>query len=175
MELPRVEIKTILYATDLSESARQAFAYAASLADLYHARLFILHVIYEDRELDDKVRGYVSPEQWNRIKEQHLADARETLIGKQRDHIAIRDVLDQFRQQAGNELGAGSIEMDEIIVERGDPIEQIIRVSEEQNIDLIVMGRHGYGVLKDALMGGVARGVLRHSSKPVLLVKLPEE
>lgn len=37
------------------------------------------------------------------------------------------------------------------------------------------MGRHGYGALKDALMGGVARGVLRHSNKPVLLVKQPEE
>jgi nucleotide-binding universal stress UspA family protein len=37
------------------------------------------------------------------------------------------------------------------------------------------MGRHGDGALKDALMGGVARGVLRHSSKPVLLVKLPDE
>jgi nucleotide-binding universal stress UspA family protein len=45
----------------------------------------------------------------------------------------------------------------------------------QKNIDLIVMGRHGYGALKDALMGGVARGVLRHSYKPVLLVKLPED
>ena len=60
-------------------------------------------------------------------------------------------------------------------MERGHPVEQIVRVAEEHNIDLIVMGRHGYGALKDALMGGVARGVLRHSPKPVLLVKLPEE
>jgi len=67
------------------------------------------------------------------------------------------------------------ISSDEILVERGHPVEQIVRIAKEHNIDLIVMGRHGHGALKDALMGGVARGVLRHSAKPVLLVKLPEE
>ncbi len=35
MTLPKVEVKKILYATDLSENARYAFAYAVSLADLY--------------------------------------------------------------------------------------------------------------------------------------------
>ena len=38
-------IKMILYATDLSESARHAFGYAASLADRYGAKIVILHVI----------------------------------------------------------------------------------------------------------------------------------
>ena len=34
MILPKVEVNKILYATDLSENARYAFAYAVSLADL---------------------------------------------------------------------------------------------------------------------------------------------
>ena len=44
MKLPDVQIKKILYATDLSESAVHAFAYAASLADKYGAGITILHV-----------------------------------------------------------------------------------------------------------------------------------
>jgi len=39
------QIKKILYATDLSENARYAFAYAASLANQYGAGVTILHVL----------------------------------------------------------------------------------------------------------------------------------
>ena len=175
MELPKVNIKNILYATDLSESARYAFAFAVSLSGLYQAKLIILHVLLEDPDLDEKVRGYVSPAEWDRIKSQHFDEVRDALIGKRRDHLAIRDVLNKFRRDVETEMNAGKIDMDEVLVERGHPVEQIIKVSEEKNCDLIVMGRHGYGALKDALMGGVARGVLRRSGKPVLLVRLPED
>jgi nucleotide-binding universal stress UspA family protein len=175
MELPKVNIKKILYATDLSESARCAFAFAVSLSGLYQAKLIILHVLHEDPNLDEKVRRYVSPAEWDQIKERHFDEVRDALIGKRRDHLAIHDVLNQFRRDVETEMNAGKIDMDEILVERGHPVEQILRVSAEKNCDLIVMGRHGYGVLKDALMGGVARGVLRGSGKPVLLVRLPED
>lgn len=175
MELPKVNINKVLYATDLSENARVAFAYAVSLADLYGAELLILHVLPEDPRVDDQIKLYVDAAQWEEIKKSHKEDARTALIGKRHDHALIREVLDRFRQGAGrvpNEPGAAT---DEILVETGHPVEQIVRVAEERSCDLIVMGRHGYGALQDALMGGVARGVLRRSQKPVLLVKLPDE
>jgi nucleotide-binding universal stress UspA family protein len=40
---------------------------------------------------------------------------------------------------------------------------------------MIVMGTHGYGVFKDALMGGTARRVVRRSPVPVMVVRLPDE
>ena len=175
MELPKIEVKKILYATDLSESARHAFAYALSLANLYASKLVILHVLPEDPDLDELVSGYVDAGQWQKIKDQHMQEAREALIGKRRQGAIIQEVLGEFYRQAGKASAIDAIESDEILVERGHPAEQIVRVAEEQDIDLIVMGRHGYGAIKDALMGGVARGVLRQSSKPVLLVRLPED
>jgi nucleotide-binding universal stress UspA family protein len=48
------EIKKILYATDLSKNARYAFAYAVSLANLYDAKIILLHVLPEVPELVDK-------------------------------------------------------------------------------------------------------------------------
>ena len=39
------EINKILYATDLSENARFAFGFAASLANRYNAKVTILHVL----------------------------------------------------------------------------------------------------------------------------------
>jgi nucleotide-binding universal stress UspA family protein len=175
MELPKVNINKVLYATDLSENARVAFAYAVSLADLYGAELLILHVLPDDPRVDDQIKLYVDPGQWEDIKKSHKEDARAALIGKRHDHALIREVLDRFRQGAGRAPNESGAESDEILVETGHPVEQIVRVAEEKSCDLIVMGRHGYGALQDALMGGVARGVLRRSQKPVLLVKLPAE
>ena len=42
---PSVKIENILYATDLSDSARHAFSYALSLANMYKANLILLHVL----------------------------------------------------------------------------------------------------------------------------------
>jgi len=175
MNLPKVDIKKILYTTDLSENARMAFAYAVSLANLYDAALTILHVVPEDPDMDEKLIGYISAEQWENIKKQNLEDARETLIGKRRGRSTIRDALGQFHKNTVSDIEGYRSETDEVIVEKGNPVEAILRVSEEKNCDLIVMGSHGYGTLKDAMMGGTARRILRRSSKPVLLVRLPAE
>ncbi|MBW2634922.1 MAG: universal stress protein, partial [Deltaproteobacteria bacterium] len=45
MELPKIDIKKILFATDLSESSRYAFAHAINMADRLGAGLTILHVM----------------------------------------------------------------------------------------------------------------------------------
>ena len=81
MDLPKVEVKKILYATDLSENARFAFAYAVSLADLYHASITFIHVLPEVPDLLDKgVIGYISEERWEEIKSQNVDEARQALI-----------------------------------------------------------------------------------------------
>jgi nucleotide-binding universal stress UspA family protein len=175
IKLPRVDVKNILYTTDLSANARYAFAYAVSLANLYRARLTILHVIPEDENLEAKLTGYVDTDKLREIKKQQLQEARATLIGKQSGLAAIRSALYNFCDQAVSDLGAQDVKTDEILVESGHPVEIIVSVAEEKDCDLIVLGSHGYGILKGALMGGTARGVIRRTKKPVLLVRLPEE
>ena len=176
MELPKVEIKKILYATDLSESARYAFAYAVSLADLYNAAITMIHVLPEiPGILDKNVLGYISADRWEEIKSQHFEEAREALIGKRQDHLAIRDALHQFSENVKESHEGNGFVTDDIVVVRGNPVEEIIKYCEEKNCDLIVMGTHGHGTLADVMMGSTARRVLRRSTKPVLVVRLPEE
>ena len=176
MSIPKVEVNNILYATDLSENARYAFAYAVSLANLYGAKITFLHVLPEvPQMLDATIVGYISSERWEEIKQQHFQEAKESLIGKRRDHLAIKEVLDQFCQDAKQQSEGGGFKTDDIIVERGNPVEQILKQSDEKKCDLIVMGTHGHGTLADAMMGSTARRVLRRSKKPVLVVRLPEE
>ena len=47
MKLSNIQIKKILYATDLSETAAHSFSYAVSLANMYDAGITILHVLAE--------------------------------------------------------------------------------------------------------------------------------
>ena len=176
MNIPKVDVKNILYATDLSENARYAFAYAISLANLYGAKLTLLHVLPEVPDiLDSTVIGYINSERWEEIKQQHFQEAKQSLIGKRRDHLAIKEVLDQFCEEAKKESEGGGIETDDILVEKGNPVEQILKQAEEKNCDLIVMGTKGQSTLADAVMGSTARRVLRRSQKPVLVVRLPED
>ena len=100
MTLPKVDVNKILYTTDLSENARYAFAYAVSLANLYDAKIALLHVLPEVSELMDKhIIGYIDADRWEKIKAQHFDEAREALIGKRKDHLAVKDVLHQFSEK----------------------------------------------------------------------------
>ena len=176
MDLPAIKIKKILYATDLSDNARLAFAYAASLADQYGAGMTLLHVLSEIPQLlDNSVVGYISAERWEEIKAQNLNEARENLIGKSRGRRAVKEVLHQFCKDTGTDQKFADFVPDDIVVVRGEPVKEILKAADENNCDLIVMGSHGYGALEDAMLGGTARRVLRRAKVPVLLVRLPEE
>jgi nucleotide-binding universal stress UspA family protein len=174
MELPKIEVKKILYATDLSESAHHAFAYAVSLANLYKAKITFLHVMSEDHNLDSKVVGYIDAAKWEQIKQRNEEDARSILIGKQRasGRALIGEALGHFAEAAQADQ---DFRMDDIVVKRGNPVEVILEQAEESKCDLIVMGTHGHGVIADAVIGSTARRVLRKSRKPVLVVRLAED
>jgi len=174
MILPKVEIKKILYTTDLSESAFHAFAYAVNLANTYNAGITILHVLFEDPDIESKISPYIGEDQWQQIKKSHYKEAREALIGKKRDNVAIREILQSFSEKVKANMDEQAFVTDEIIVERGNPVEKILKVAQERNCDLIVMGSHGHGAIEDALIGSTARRVLRRSRKPVLVVRLPD-
>jgi nucleotide-binding universal stress UspA family protein len=56
-------------------------------------------------------------------------------------------------------------------LERGDPAATILRIAAEEDHDLIVMGSHGHGRLRRALLGSVSERVLADCGMPVLLMR----
>ncbi|MDP3284353.1 MAG: universal stress protein, partial [Desulfobacterales bacterium] len=141
-----VNIKKILYATDLSDNARYVFSYAVSLAVKYSASITILHVIHEIPAFADRsVANYIDAERWEQIKKRHLEDARQVLIGKKKEHLAIKEVLDQFAEKVRSADEASKFSFDEVLVEIGNPVELILEVAETRNCDIIVMGKTGQG------------------------------
>ena len=61
----------------------------------------------------------------------------------------------------------------ETLVREGPVAEAIVRAAEQEQIDVIVMATHGRSGLQRAVYGSVAEQVLRSSTKPVLLVRVP--
>jgi len=55
----------------------------------------------------------------------------------------------------------------------GAVAEQILNQADELDADMIVMGRHGHGAMHTLLVGSATKGVLKHSTRPVLLVPAP--
>lgn len=172
MKLPNIQIKKILYATDLSESALHAFSYAVNLANMYGAGITILHVLAEFPG-EEFISNMIDSDTWNEIKMRHYSEARDKLIGKKRDHIALREVLQAFSEEVKADAKEQTFVTDEVLIKSGAPAEVIVQTAQEQNCDLIVMGTHGHGVIADVLIGSTAKWVVRQSPIPVLVIRLP--
>jgi nucleotide-binding universal stress UspA family protein len=172
MELSNIKIQKILYATDLSESAVHAFSYAVSLANMYGAGITILHVMAEFPG-EDFVVNMISADTWEEIKSRHYSEARDKLIAKRRDHAAMKEVLEAFSEQAKIDKIDSGFVTDEVLIKYGTPAEVIVETAQELNCDLIVMGTHGHTTIADVFIGDTAKWVLKHSSIPVLVIRLP--
>ena len=172
MKLPGIQIKKILYATDLSETAVHAFSYAVSLANMYGAGITILHVLTEFPE-EEFISSMIPADTWKAIKEQHYSEARNQLIGKKRDHVALKEVLQAFSEEVNADAENQTFVTDEILIKSGAPAEIIVQTSKKYNCDLVVMGTHGHGVIADVLIGSTAKWVVRQSPIPVLVIRLP--
>lgn len=159
------QIKNILYATDLSENARYAYNYAASLGQQYSARITILHVVEKlTAETFLQIHGYVGEEKWKKLQEEKQADFISTIKGR----------LSNFCDEISNEVDACTFQVDKIIVKEGIATDEILHQADLNDADLIIMGTRGFGMFKEALMGGTARRVVRRSTIPVMVVRLPE-
>src|SRR5262249_1113745 len=58
----------------------------------------------------------------------------------------------------------------ETLVETGVPYRIILRMLEDEKIDLLVMNIHGKGMLDRALLGSTAERVIRAASCPVMMI-----
>ena len=54
---------------------------------------------------------------------------------------------------------------------RGSTTRELTAYADRQDVDLIVIGSRGHGALTTALLGSVSLGVLRHTTRPVLIVR----
>lgn len=155
------EINHVLYATDLSEGMRRALAYAVALADKFAASLTVIHVI---RDTNPNAELLISAFLEYRSREEIKQKSREQLAEE------IKERLAQMCNELGCQLPDCRFSLADVIVEFGRPREIILNHAETGKYDLLVMGRHDYGLVESAITGHSTKGLSRHTPVPILLV-----
>ncbi len=161
------QIRKILYATDLTKNSSYAFYFAADLARSHDAKIIILHCIGTIPPSVYMEAGFTDAERLM----QRAKDAE-----KEEDTAEIKNRLNDFCRQVESQIGPPCASLvSDIIVKAAYPVEEILNVAETQDCDVIVLGTHGKGLLRQAFLGSVARSVLERSRKPVFIIPLPPE
>ena len=155
------EIKKILFATDLSKNSSYAFYYAVHMAKRDEAKIVILHAVEPIPPMlitfDDFVYQ-VAKDRWE--------DA-----GKK-----FRERIQDISVKVDARMGISSVDLvSNIVIRLGHPVEEILKAVDEEGCDVIILGSHGKGFLKQTLLGSVSNSVLFRTRKPVFLVPLPSE
>lgn len=86
--------------------------------------------------------------------------------------------IDQAAQAAAQRAfdktreGVGAAMLDNVEEETsiGDPAEEIIRFTEDDNQILVVIGRRGLSRMRSLMLGSVSDKVLRHAKSPVTVI-----
>ena len=159
-------VRRVLYATDLSPSAKHAFGYALFLAGTAGAEIDILHVV-ERLSTDARIalQTYI---QDPRQREHAIRERVQT--GRQ----LLDEWLDGFWTGQDAETRKLRTSIAAIDVVESYPAEQILTTCRERDCDMIVLGAHERG-LAHTFLGSVAKSVLRRARVPVMVVPLPED
>ena len=144
-----LQIKKILYTTDLSENSAYAFYYAADMAKKNEAKIVILHVI-------EPLTTFLM--------------ASEAFVEE------IRERIQKLRQRVDRIIGTSSDEfVSKVLIRIGRPSEEILRTIDEEGCDVIIIGSHGKESLTQSFFGNVSSSILHRAHKLVFIVPLPSK
>jgi nucleotide-binding universal stress UspA family protein len=87
----------------------------------------------------------------------------------------IRKRLEEVCQKVEKSGTACLMLVSNILVRVGHPVEEILKAADEEACDLLVLGSHGKGFLKQTFLGSVSHKVLDRSRRPVYIVPLSPE
>ena len=143
----------ILVAVDQSSTSELALKEAAFLAKGQHAAVRLAHVI-------DDTYAYTA------LETPHQMADRQAALRKAGDQVLTRAAA------ATRALGVNAETALLEIVEAGKHIYDLIEQEAERwPADLIVIGTHGRRGVRRLLLGSVAEGLIRVTTKPVLLIR----
>ncbi|MEM8832068.1 MAG: universal stress protein [Cyanobacteria bacterium P01_G01_bin.19] len=160
----------ILVAIDRSETSRQVFMKALSVAKADGATLILLHVLSKEESTSPFMSDYMSakkrcihvpPETMRHAKEVY----RKEWVEFEQQGIEI------LRSYAKKAISAGvKTEFTQIT---GHPSSTICEFARSCDADLITIGRRGRSGLQEMLLGSVSNYVVHHAPCSILLVQTP--
>jgi nucleotide-binding universal stress UspA family protein len=144
-------MKKLILATDGSEGAMRALAYAVELATAIDAELCLVAVIPDMGLTREEMQ------QFSRTENLSLGEA---LAGE------AEQILQTARSRA-LQLGARRLRSQSAI---GDPAEELLKLAEREGADGLIVGKRGWGPLRGMLLGSVSQKLASLARCPVTVV-----
>ncbi|MEA3544123.1 MAG: universal stress protein [Thermodesulfobacteriota bacterium] len=155
----------ILLPIDFTPNSDHAFKHAVMIARMNNAKIHLLHVM---PEIDSTMINYISTFLGESKMAELQQDSAKTVQGE------MKKTLDDFAKAELVNFPEDLDRFAETEVSVGHPVVKILEAANKLNVDLIVMGTHGKGVLGHTFLGSVAEKVLNKSTRPVFIVPLPK-
>ena len=147
-----MEIKTILWPTDLSDNSLQAIDHVSSLAQKHGAKVILFYVAFS---LDSFFPAYGDR------PSQELADRFQEWEGE----VAKT----RMRHLCDNKL-CGCPYLD-VRTATGNPGAEILKMVDQENVDLVIMPTKGRSqAMEGEFFGSVADKVIKNSPVPVYVI-----
>ena len=149
--------ETVCLATDFSPVSARAADYVLRLTDAGCRKVVLLHVIETAKEQmvisePPGLDADLAPVYEETLRERIHRECQQLMV----------ETVARF-QEAGLKV--------EPVIVSGNPVDEIVRISESRGATLIVVGAHGRTSLSQAFLGSISADVIRHASQPVLVVR----
>jgi nucleotide-binding universal stress UspA family protein len=148
-----IVLKNILVPTDFGPPSARALDYGRHFARQFGARLHVLHT----------VESVMIP-----------GGAEVPVAAVEQVEKGLDSVARRHMDEAITADDRASIAVITVVRTAGSAAKDIVEYAKSEDIDLIVMGTHGRGILQHLLMGSVAERVVRWGPCPVLTVRSEE-
>jgi nucleotide-binding universal stress UspA family protein len=133
----------ILLATDGSEDADLAARAAVELSNSTASELHVVHV-------------------WHDVPTAHFHSFVRAQLEQEAEEV-LQKQLERIEQSGGTVAQAH--------LREGRTVDEILDLSEELEVGLLIVGSRGLGGVRRMLLGSVSEGIIHHSRRPVLVVR----
>lgn len=140
--------KNILVPYDFTHFGDKAFEKAMEIAQKFDSTLTLLTVIGSDID--------TSGMDWARAQEAHDDEENKA-----------KEKLNKIKESNQDD----NVDVSVSVIHNPSVVDGILSFTENNNIDLIVMGSHGRSGFKKLVLGSAASGVVTKARCPVLIVK----
>ena len=143
-----IKIKKILFPLDLTENSSKILPYVLSISEKYDSIIYLLHMV---QDLNRWGKLYVPHPSMDKFQKEAIEVAKKAM-----DRVCENELQScpNFQKR----------------VVSGDTVDEILKVVESEDIDLLIMGTHGRKGLEHTIFGSVANNVLKKSPVPVLVI-----